>query len=360
MILLTPGPANTTRSVKEAMVVEDICHREHVFTELLASIRRDLLRLLGAEATHDVVLFTGSGTCAVEAAVASCVPEGGRLLVLDNGSYGARMARIAETFRVPFEAMELPWDERPDPARVVDRLRGGGFTHLAMVHHETSTGLLNPLPELAESCRGLGVTLIADTISSFAGIPVPPVDVCVASANKCLQGMPGLAFLFVRRDLLPRCARRSFYTSVADEHATVERTGQMRFTPAVQVAYALRRALDETIEETLPVRFSRYRANWESLVRGMIGRGFRKLLRDPAESGLLTSFLKPTTPAYDFGRHHDLLYADGFTIYPAMAGFDHTFRLGNIGQITPREIEAFLAAQDRVFTRMAVRAPFYR
>ena len=362
MILLTPGPANTTRTVKEAMCADDVCHREKVFADVLASIREDLLILAGAEETHDVVLFTGSGTCAVDAAISSAVPPSGRLLVLVNGSYGARMARMAEIYGVPYDIFEAKWHERHDLAEVERLLDGGSFTHLAMVHHETSTGILNPLEPVAALCRERGTVLIADTISSFAGIPVSPVDIFLASANKCLQGMPGLSFVFARRELLRDIADippRSFYTSLPLEHAAVEKSGQMRFTPAVQVALALRQALDETFAETLDGRFARYRANGEALRSGLLEAGFRKLLPDEHESGLLTSFLKPTVRAYDFDRHHDLLLEAGYTIYPAMVGYQHTFRLGNIGQITTEEIDAFLQANATVLGAMGVRAPFY-
>ncbi|MHC4342032.1 MAG: aminotransferase class V-fold PLP-dependent enzyme [Planctomycetota bacterium] len=149
MILLTPGPANTTRSVKEAMVVDDICHREKAFTHLLASIRNDLLRLAGGEETHEVVLFTGSGTCAIDAAISSTVPRNGNLLICVNGSYGVRMARMAEIYGVPFKEYATTWHERIDPEVVEARLDRESFTHVAVVHHETSTGILNPLEEIA-------------------------------------------------------------------------------------------------------------------------------------------------------------------------------------------------------------------
>lgn len=366
MILLTPGPANTTQTVKDALVVPDVCHRESSFAALLASIRRDLLRVACGEGTHDVVLFTGSGTCAVDAAVSSVVPRTGRLLVLANGGYGLRMARIAAVTGIPHDARELPWHEPVRVADVEDALAGGAYTHLACVHHETSTGVLNPLPEIAALCRRHGVRLVLDAISSFAGIPLDlrevPVDVMTVSANKCIQGMPGISFVYASHDVLaelPSIPPRSFYTDLGAEHASARKTGQMRFTPAVQVLFALRQALDELIEETLPGRCARYRANWEALRAGMLAQGFRKLLPDEHESGLLTSYLRPTHPAYDFDRHHDRLLEAGFVIYPAKAGYEHTFRLGNIGQITTEHIAAFLHANAEVLRSMGVAPPLY-
>ena len=265
MILLTPGPANTTQSVKEALVVDDVCHREQSFAELLDGIRRDLLRLAGGEDTHEVVLFTGSGSAAVDAAISSAVPPDGRLLLIVNGSYGVRMARMAEIYGVPFESMQIAWHERPDPAQVERRLAADGdFSHVAMVHHETSTGVLNPLDEVAQVCQGAGATLILDAISSFAGIPLDlretEVGIMMVSANKCLQGMPGLSFVYARKELLDAMASyppRAFYTALGLEYAAVKKSGQMRFTPASQVCFALRQALDETFEETLKGRFAR-------------------------------------------------------------------------------------------------------
>ncbi|MHC4339690.1 MAG: 2-aminoethylphosphonate aminotransferase, partial [Planctomycetota bacterium] len=199
-----------------------------------------------------------------------------------------------------------------------------------------------------------------------AGIPLDlrttPLGLMMASANKCLQGMPGISFVFVRRDLLRAMAQyppRSYYTALPSEHAAVEKSGQMRFTPAVQVLYALRQAIDETFAETLEGRFARYRANWEALCRGMLKAGFEKLLPDEHESGLITSFFRPAVPQYDFDRHHDLLLEAGYTIYPAMVGYEETFRLGNIGQITTAEINGFLQANGEVLKTMGVKPPFY-
>jgi 2-aminoethylphosphonate aminotransferase len=348
MILLTPGPANTTDAVKQAMAGPDVCHREKSFAGVVASIRADLLELAGVADTHEVVLFTGSGTCAVDAAMSAVVPPDGRLLILVNGSYGVRMTEMARVYGVPFETCETEWHTRPDPAEVAKR----DFTHVAMVHHETSTGILNPLDEIAAICAERGAPLILDAISSFAGIPVTATDVMLASSNKALQAMPGIGMAFVRKDLLGRMTQRSYYTSIGAEHEKVAASGQMRFTPAAQVLLSLRQALDETIAETLPGRFARYRANWEALNAGMQEQGFAKLLPDEHESGLLTSFIKPQSEGYSFDRHHDLLLDEGYVIYPAMVGYQHTFRLGNIGQITPDDIAGFLAANARVIARL--------
>jgi len=186
------------------------------------------------------------------------------------------------------------------------------------------------------------------------------VDYLVSSANKCLQGMPGISFVLARKSRLEEIASyppRSFYTNLALEAQAARNGGQMRFTPAVQVLFALRQALGELQAESLPERAARYRGNWEALWAGLKAQGFSKLLPDALESHLLTSYLAPKDPAYDFERHHDLLLKEGFVIYPAKPAYSHTFRLGNIGAIGSREIGEFLGANARVLEAMGVAVP---
>ncbi len=347
--LLNPGPGTTSDAVKRALLAPDICPREAEFGRVLAQVRRDLLAVAGCEtATHTAVLVGGPGTAGVEAALGSLVPAGGRVLIVENGAYGERAAAIARVLGISARVWRCDWLRRPDAAAFAAELEAGGCTHACWVHHETTTGLLNPLEEFGEVCRRRGVVSIVDAMSSFAGLDLAwgrlPVDAWVSSANKCLQGMPGLSFVIVRRDVLAAAA--SVARSVALDlhgHERSQGSGQFPFTPPVQVVYALAEALRETQAETVPGRAARYRACYETMLAGMEALGFRALLPRALHSGLLTTFATPDWRGFTFDGLHDHLYARGITLYPGkLAGCD-TFRVANIGALTPADLHVFLA-----------------
>lgn len=377
MILLNPGPANTTASVKRALLAEDICPRERSFGELMARVARQLVQVVRPPLTvrpdrgdtedpaYVAVLFGGSGTAAVEAVIASAVPERGRLLVVDNGAYGKRVAEIAEAYGIAHDAARFAWGELPDLEQIGARLASGAYSHLAVIHHETTTGMLNPVAELAALCRQHGVSLIVDAMSSYAGLPIDVeqlgADYLASSANKCIQGMPGLAFVICRRTALealhvPR--GRSLYLNLLAQHRFFEGRGQMRYTPPVQVVYALAQALDEFFVEGQDGRHRRYLACFEALDRGMHELGFRRLLPDGASSRILTAYLEPDHPGYSYDELHDRLFERGYTIYPGKGAAQATFRLANMGAITPDDMVGFCAALGQVIEEMGLR-PLY-
>lgn len=350
-ILLNPGPATTTETVKRALVVPDICPREQEFADLAARVRRDLLAVADADpATQTAVLVCGPGTGAVEAAIGSLVPAMGKLLILDNGAYGERAGQIAATLGVPASVWRAAWTERPSPEAFAARLDGpdGPFTHAFWVHHETTTGLLNPLAEYGELCRARGVVSIVDAMSSFAGLPISArsaqVDFLLSSANKCLQGMAGISFVVGSRALIEGCAKtqRSFALGLA-RHEKSLASGQFPFTPPVQVVYALARALEETLAETVAARAARYRKCYEVMLAGMEKLGFEALLPRAVHSGLLTAFKTPAWPGFSFDALHDFLYARGITLYPGKLPGTDTFRVANIGALTPDDLRQFVA-----------------
>ncbi len=350
-ILLNPGPATTTEGVKAAMLVSDICPREAEFAAVVAGIRRDLLAVAGADpATHTAILVAGPGTAAMEAALGSLVPPAGRVLILDNGAYGERAGAIAAALGVPARIWRCAWTARPAAAEFAAQLAGGEpCTHAFWVHHETTTGLLNPLEEFGAVCRAWGVTSIVDAMSSFAGRPLhlgtTPVDVLISSANKCLEGQPGISFVLARRAAL--AASAGVARSVALNLHTHERsqaTGQFPFTPPVPVVYALAAALRETLAETVPVRAARYRQCYEVMLAGLEAQGFVPLLPRELHSGLLTAFLTPDWPGFSFSGLHDHLYARGITLYPGKLPGTDTFRVANLGALTPEDLRTFLAA----------------
>ncbi|MGZ5049871.1 MAG: 2-aminoethylphosphonate aminotransferase [Methylobacter sp.] len=355
-ILLTPGPATTSERVKQAQVVSDICPREPEFGALLDRIRQRLVQVVRGEDTHSAVLFAGSGTLAVEACISSVVPNHGKILVLVNGAYGQRMAQMCR-IHLRFQQTviyETAFDEMPDLREVERRLSDDpGITHVALVHHETTTGILNPLEEITKIAHRHAARVIVDAMSSFAGIPLDlqkvPCDFVISSSNKCIQAMAGVSFVICRDILLapPENYRpRSLYLDLYAQHAGFESTRQMRYTPPVQVCYALVEALAEFFEETQQGRYLRYCRCWEVLMDGMTRLGFEQAVPGLPQSKLLTTFLEPKHPNYAFDAMHDALLEQGFTIYPGKVGDIASFRLANIGQIDVPDIEAFLVALE--------------
>jgi 2-aminoethylphosphonate aminotransferase len=372
MILLNPGPANTTETVKQAMTRGDICPREKEFGDLLAKVRDGVTRVVHQADAFTAVLFGGSGTAAVEAAVTSAVSrECGCLLVIDNGSYGRRMVQMAEAAGIEHVVDAYSVGASPELSRVVNAIetatsRGRPITHLAVVHHETSTGRLNPVSELGALCKEHGVEMIVDAMSSYAGLPIDVAAMnasfLVSSANKCIQGMAGLSFVICERAALERASKNrapSLYLDLGLQHRFFEQNHQMRFTPPVQVVYALEQALEEyEAEKQRGGRFARYRQNFEVLDSGVRELGFRRLLPEDVLSGILTAYVEPTHSRYQFDELHDRLYRKGFTIYPGKGADVATFRLANMGAVTPDDMRAFLKALAATIDEMNIR-PLY-
>ncbi|MCA9670619.1 MAG: 2-aminoethylphosphonate--pyruvate transaminase [Myxococcales bacterium] len=366
MILLNPGPANTTETVKQAQVVPDICPREREFGELMAGVSRRLAAVVGDPDVYTAVLFGGSGTAAVEAALASTVPADGRLLVVDNGAYGARMQQIAAAYGMRHEVVRSEWGDLPDLDAIATALAGGGFTQLCVVHHETTTGMLNPVAAIGALCQQHGVTMIVDAMSSYAGLPCDMqalgADYLISSSNKCVQGMAGLGFVIGRMDAieaLPDIAGRSLYLDLKAQHRFFVKQGQMRFTPPVQVCYALAQALSELEAEGKEARYHRYLSCWEALDGGVRELGFTRLLDDETQlSKILTAYVEPDNPAYSYDALHDALHAKGFTIYPGKGAKEATFRLANMGAITPQDMRRFVTAMGQTIDELRLR-PLY-
>jgi 2-aminoethylphosphonate-pyruvate transaminase len=366
MILLNPGPANTTETVKQAMTRPDICPREREFGDLMERVRDGVTRVVSKSHDFTSVLFTGSGTAGVEAAIASAVPANGHLLVIENGSYGLRMAQIAQAYGIRCDVEGFGVGGYPDVDRIAARIAKAEeghhrYTQVAVVHHETSTGMMNPVAEIALLCQRYGIELIVDAMSSYAGVPIDMAqlgaDFLISSSNKCIQGMAGLAFVICRRERVEQMQHvpgRSYYLSMAAQHRFFEREHQMQFTPPVQVLYALEQAILEYEAEGSEGRFARYRANWDALDGGMSTLGFRRLLPEAILSRILTAYLEPDHPRYDFDDMHDRLYAQGFTIYPGKGANRATFRLANMGAVTPDDMRAFVAAMAATLKAMGV------
>lgn len=348
-ILLNPGPATTTDTVKYAMVVEDICPREKDFGKVLDGIKDDLIKVVHGENDYLAALFTASGTGGLEAAITSAVPKGKKLLVVDNGAYGARMANIAKTFDIEVVHYKLSYGDYPNVSAVEDLLKNNPeVSHLAVVHHETTTGMLNPVQEICDLARRYNVEVIVDCMSSYAGIPIDikkwGAGFLISSSNKCIQGMPGMVFVIFKKSLLPAIQnqKRSFYFDLYSQYTGFQKTGQMQYTPPVQVAYALRQAIDEYFAEGEMNRWKRYRESWETLYTGLKALGFQFLLPRQQESQILLAVVEPNHAGYNFDAMHDYLFDRGFTIYPGKGAKEATFRLSILGDLSKTDILAFL------------------
>jgi len=360
-ILLNPGPATTSNSVKEAMVVEDICPREKDFGQMLEGIKLDLVKVVHGEDNYIATLFTASGTGGLEAAITSAVPHGKKLLVVENGAYGTRMAKLATTFQIGVVRYQLDYGDYPNIDEIEKLLKSDPeISHIAVVHHETTTGMLNPVQAICDLAHRFGVEVIVDCMSSYAGIPIDinqwKAEYLISSSNKCIQGMPGLVFVIFKSSLLEKIkeTRRSFYFDIYSQYTGFEKTGQMQFTPPVQVAYALRQAIDEYFEETETGRWKRYQENYLTLYTGLKELGFEFLLPDNQQSKILLAIKEPKHSNYNFDAMHDYLYNRGFTIYPGKGAKEATFRLSVLGDLHKVDIEDFLSCLKKYMLEVGI------
>jgi 2-aminoethylphosphonate--pyruvate transaminase/phosphonoacetaldehyde hydrolase len=353
-VLLTPGPLSTTPTVKAAML-RDWCTWDADYNDIVQEIRRKLVDLATTSAHNDYtsVLMQGSGTFCVEAALGTSIAPGGKLLILANGAYGERMAVIAERLRMPHTVLRSPETVAPDSAKVRTALDADpSITAVALVHCETTTGILNPLAAISTVVRESGRLLIVDAMSSFGGYPMDisalGIDVLISSANKCIQGVPGFGFVIARTSLLASCEGNSPSLSLDlhDQWRTMERErGKWRFTSPTHVVRAFAQALAELeTEGGVKGRHARYCANHHALVSGMTELGFSCLLDAAVQSPFITSFLQPTAPGFTFARFYADLKARGFVIYPGKVSRANTFRIGTIGDVRPQTIRALLSA----------------
>lgn len=358
-VLLTPGPLTTTRATKSAML-RDWGSWDRAFNELTGSVCRDLVQIAGGAGTHVCVPLQGSGTFAVEAALGTLVPRDGKVLVPNNGAYCQRIGRILEKLGRGARMLDFPEDRPVDPAAVEDALRAdAALTHVALVHCETGTGMLNPLDEVAQAVARQGRALIVDAMSSFGALPIDlarvPVDALVSASGKCLEGVPGMGFVIARREALERAHdhAHSLAMDLHDQWTYLERTGQWRFTPPTHVVAALRAALDQYLQEGgQPARQRRYEANCATLVHGMRALGLKTFLRDADQAPIIVTFHAPDAAQYAFRTLYEAVRAQGYILYPGKLTQIETFRVGCIGAIDARVIAGAVAAIARALAQM--------
>lgn len=348
-ILLTPGPATTSEKVKMAQVVPDICPREDEFTRLTTEINEDLKTIVvNKPLDYACTLFGGSGTAVVEAMLTSSIGQDSCILIINNGAYGKRMVKIAEIHDLNFieyKSSNRKFFDIQDIRQMI--LNNIKITHIAVVHHETTTGLLNSLNEISLLAKDFNLELIVDAISSYGAINIDMNKIGIshlaATSNKNLQAMAGVGFIISKISSLKKIKnykKKSLYLDLYDQYQYFLNKGQFRFTPPVQTLYALKESINELKEETVVGRFSRYSQSWKILVDGMDKLGFKQYVPLQFQSRLICTFYEPEN--FIFNDFHDFLYEKGITIYPGKVQDENTFRIGVIGDINYRDIEKLL------------------
>ncbi len=333
-------------------MLRDWGSRDHEFIRVNREVRERLVTLSGGDGSHVCVPLQGSGTFVVEALVGTMVPRNGRLLVLSNGAYGQRVAKMCDYYQRAYETIEWPEDRPVDPGAVDAKLTAApGFTHVLVVHCETTSGVLNPVEGVAEVCARHGKSLLIDAMSAFGAIPldarITRFDAMVASSNKCIEGVPGVGFAVIRKAALEAAKGNapSLSLDLHDQWVSMEKTGQWRFTPPTHALMAFHQALLEHEQEGgVTGRGARYRANCRILVEGMRELGFQTLLPDALQAPIIVTFHMPADPRFDFQRFYDPLRELGYVIYPGKLTVADTFRIGCIGHVGTQQMRGVLDA----------------
>lgn len=360
-ILLTPGPLTTTARTKQAMLA-DWGSWDAAFNEMTASVCKDIVDIVKGQGSHVCVPLQGSGTFSVEAALGTLVPKTGKVLVPANGAYCQRIARILGYLQREVVVLEHGEDEPVKPERIAAALQADpSITHVAVVHCETSAGILNPLHQIAEVVAQHNRRLLVDAMSSFAAIPIDlsttPIDALIAASGKCLEGVPGMGFVVVRQELIEGAAgnAHSLALDLHDQWIYMQKTGQWRYTPPTHVVAALRAALDQYIEEGgISARSARYQQNCTTLVKGMRALGLRTYLADEVQAPIIVTFHSPDHPQFDFKKLYEGVKAQGFILYPGKLTHIETFRVGCIGAIGSEEILKAVASTEKTLRDLGV------
>lgn len=365
-ILLNPGPSTTTDTVKLAQIVPDICPREKEFAGMMKGLREDLLKIVHADPQkYTSVLFCGSGTLNIDVCLNSLLPEGKKVLIVDNGAYSTRAAEICRYYGLPHIDLKFPVDQLPDLGAVEKVLRENpDIALLHTTHNETGTGILNPIREIGALAHKYGAVFTVDTTSTLAMRPIDiekeNIDFCMASAQKGLMAMTGLSFIIGRRELIEASKnypKRSYYCNLYLQYEFFEKTGEMHFTPPVQTIYAAVQALKEYFAEGETEKWARHTRVFEAIHKGLDELGFKDVIRREWQSGLVVSVLYPDDPGWDFERVHDYCYERGFTIYPGKIFAANTFRLCALGAIDEKDIEEFFVVFREALDANGIRIP---
>ncbi|MBA2547974.1 MAG: 2-aminoethylphosphonate--pyruvate transaminase [Burkholderiaceae bacterium] len=361
-ILLTPGPLTTSLRTKQAML-SDWGSWDAAFNAVTASIRRDVVEIINGGDDYTCVPLQGSGTFSVEAAIGTLVPRDGKVLVPNNGAYCARIVRICKYLGRAVVDLAVPEDQ-PATGAIVDAALSAdpSITHVAQVHCETGAGMLNDLGGVSRACSAHGRSLIVDAMSSFAALPIDvratPFDALVAASGKCLEGVPGMGFVIVKKSLLESRAgnAHSLAMDMHDQYVYMEKTTQWRYTPPTHVVAALRVAIDQFLEEGGQTkRLARYSANCSTLIDGMAKLGFRPFLKPATQAPIIVTFHAPPDPAYDFKSFYEMTRDRGYILYPGKLTQVETFRVGCIGAVDANEMRNVVSAVEQTLVAMGIR-----
>lgn len=365
-ILLNPGPATTTDSVKLAQIVPDICPREKEFASMMKEIRKDLVRIVhGNQEKYTAVLFCGSGTINIDVCINSLLPARKKVLIINNGSYSSRAVEVCEYYNLPFIDLRFPVDELPDINKIEQTL--GENPDIALVHtthNETGTGILNPIREIGALVHKYNAVFCVDTTSTYAMRPIDiekdNIDFCMASAQKGLMAMTGLSFVIGNTDMIKKSAnypKRSYYCNLYMQYYFFETTGEMHFTPPVQTIYAAKQGIQEYFEEGEIPKWERHLRVFEAIHKGIDKLGFRDVIKKELQAGLVVSVRYPDDKNWNFEKVHDYCYERGYTIYPGKIAKQNTFRLCALGAITEKDIEKFFAVLEDALKEYGISIP---
>ena len=360
-VLLTPGPLTTSLRTKLAML-KDWGSWDSDFIAITARVRQSLQDIVHGHDSHVVVPLQGSGTFSVEAAVATVVPRDGHVLVLDNGAYCKRAAKLTHLMGRRTTVVPFAEDAAISPEVLQTHLLADkSITHVVMIHCETGAGVLNPLQAVADVCQAHGKGLIVDAMSSFAALEIDArkvhFDALVAASGKCLEGVPGMGFVFIRKAILPQCEGNncSLAMDLYDQYIYMEKTGQWRFTPPTHVLVALNEAIAQFEEEGgQTARLKRYQSNCSTLVDGMAALGFKPFLDPAIQAPIIVTFHAPADPRYQFKTFYDIAKKNGFILYPGKLTQVETFRVGCIGAIGPAEMAQAVHAVALTLKEMGI------
>lgn len=365
-ILLNPGPSTTTDTVKMAQIVPDICPREKEFGDIMRKMRTDLVKIVhGDPQKYTSVLFCGSGTINLDVCINSLLPEGKKILVVNNGAYSTRAVEICQYYGLPFIDLKFPVDRLPDLETVESTLKENpDIAVVYTTHNETGTGILNPVREIGALAHKYGAIFIVDTTSTLAMRPIDiekdNIDFCMASAQKGLMAMTGLSFIIGNRRIIEESAnypKRSYYCNLFLQYDFFEKTGEMHFTPPVQTVYSAKQALEEYFAEGEENKWARHTRVFNAINEGLDRLGFRQVIKPEWRAGLVSSAIYPDDPNWSFEAVHDYCYERGFTIYPGKISTTNTFRLCALGAIDEEDIHAFFKVFEEALKSRNIAVP---
>ena len=365
-VLLNPGPATTSDAVKYAQIIPDICPREQAFVDVMANVRKDLVKVVhGDPEKYSAVIFTGSGTIIQDVLVNSLVPEGKKICVINNGAYAARMVDIAGHYHIPCINLESDNTKLPDLNFIRSAIeKDQDIAVVVAVHHETGTGVLNPIREIGQIAHDNNCVFVVDTISTYGLRPLnieeENIDFLMSSAQKGLAGMTGASWTVGNIEEIEKSKAypvRSYYCNLYMQYEFFLKSGEMHFTPPVQTVYALQQAVKEYFEEGEQNRWQRLTKCWEAIHQGLDEIGLGSVIDKEIQGKLVVTVEAPSDDKFDFVTLHDYCFERGFTIYPGKMFGLKTFRLCNLGLITENDIKAFFVVAKEAFKEMGYHLP---